>query len=255
MTHISSSVASNTTPSTDGDTINTVQAQYRPIVLYLQIRPHKNVEDVKRYILSYIKPKLTGTLRWTQNSRPLQISGLVEAIEMPRFTDKCIMQITLHCERPYWEDIETLVLEISQIVDLHYFPADQGGLAFPVGGVPFGVYDMERTKQFTNYGDVSTGMTISIKALGTVTNPILRDLTSGKYIGVNTTMAAGDEIIITTEKGSKDITQNGETILDKIKAGSTWLQIEPGENDFQINSDDTATDNMYFTIRFKRRYV
>lgn len=255
MTLASTSISSNTVPTMDGDTVNNVQANYRAIVLYLEIKPGNNVEDVKRYIMSYVKPKLRGTLKWTQNGRELQISGIVESIEMPRFSDKCIMQITLHCAQPYWEDIEALVAEISLYVDMHYFPAEQGGLAFPADGIPFGVYDQERTKTFTNHGDVSVGMTISIRALSTVTNPVLYDLVTGKYIGVNTTMDAGDDIIITTEKGNKNITKNGEIIVDKIKPGSTWLQIEPGDNEFQINSDDADTSNMYFSITFKRRYV
>lgn len=255
LTKADISLSTETVPTMDGDVVNNAQAQPRPIVLYLEVRSGKDVEEVKRLIMSYAKPKLNSTLRWLQNDREINITGKVQAIEMPRFSEKCVMQITMYCSQPFWEDIRYIVTEISLIVDMHYFPADVGGLAFPTEGIPFGVYDHNRTKTFTNTGDVSVGMEILIKALSTVTNPILYNLVTGQYIGVIGTFKAGDEVVISTHKGKKTITKNGVNIIDKIKFGSTWLQIEVGDNEFQIDSDDEEENNMYFNLTFKQRYV
>lgn len=256
MTQTYISLSASSVPSMDGDYINNAQAQYRPIVLYLEPRADKNVEEVKRLILSYVKPKIKGTLHCVLNKRDIIITGIVERIEMPRFTDNCVMQISMYCSQPYWEDIEEIVTKIKLIKDLHYFPIEDGGIAFPAEGIPFGVYDTSRIVTYTNTGDVAVGVTITIIALDTVTNPIIYNLVTGEYIGIIDTLQANDEVIISTHKGSKTITKNGRNIIDLIKDGSTFLQIEVGDNEFKIDSDDDeVSDNMYFTLNFKQRYV
>lgn len=141
------------------------------------------------------------------------------------------------------------------MLNLHYFTDYENDmLYFTTEGIPFGEYDTNRTKVFENSGDVSVGMEIRIIALGNVGNPIIYN-SDGQFFGVNTTMQAGDEIVISTVKGKKTITKNSENIIDKIKVGSTWLQLEVGGNEFTIDSDDGTEGNMYFTVSYKQRYV
>ena len=256
MTQTSVALSTNSIPTMDGDSVNHTQGQPRPITLFLEVREGKNVETVTRYILSYVKPKLEGTLHWVMNGRDIKLKGLVEQAEMPRFTDKAVMQISLYCSQPYWDDVNYIVARIKLVQDLHFFPEDKGGLAFPVEGVAFGVYDTNRTTNYTNTGDTSVGITISINAAGTVTNPFIYNLTTGEFIGVNTTMKPADEIVISTHKGAKTITKNGENIIDLIKDGSTFIQVEVGDNEFQIDcEEDEKSNNVYFTLNFKQRYI
>lgn len=254
LTSANVELSSSTVATMDGDVVNSERTMPRGIVFDLAIEGAA-VETKKRYILRYIKPKQRSRLRWTQDDREIEIEGIVESIEMPRYTDKIVMQVSMYCSQPYWEDINYIVQEISEILNLHYFtdsPDDM--LYFPDGGVAFGEYDTNRTKVFENNGDVSVGMEIRIIALGNVGNPIIYN-EDGQFFGVNTTMQAGDEIVISTVKGKKTITLNGDNILDKIKVGSTWLQLEVGENEFTIDSDDGTEGNMYFTVSYKQRYV
>lgn len=253
LTQTDVSLSTSTVPSIDGDSVNNAQAQPRTIVLYLEVKNGKNVEDVKRLITSCIKPKQQGILRWKQNGREVKIAGVVRSVVMPRFSQKCVFQVSLHCPKPYWEDVAFLVTKISHITDLHRFPS--AGLYFTTEGMPFGVYDETRRKTVTNNGDVSTGMTIVIRALSAVTNPTLYNVETGQYIGVADSMVADEEITISTHKGNKTIIKNGVNIIDKIRAGSTFLQLEVGENRFMIDSDDEAKNNMYFTISVKQLYV
>lgn len=255
LTRTNVALATSSVPSMDGVEINNVQAQPRTIVLYIQPKPGKNVEEVKRYVTSFVKPKLPGRLRWKQNERAIEIAGTVQAVEMPRFSQKVVMQISIYCPEPYWADLEYLNTELSNLVPLHYFPQDFAGLAFPEEGLPFGVYERNHIKNFTNDGDVASGMIITITALTVATNPVLYNLASGQFIGINDTLGAGDEVIISTYKGRKTITKNGVNIIDKIKPGSTFLQLEVGGNDFMIDSDDEEVANMYFTLTYKRLYV
>lgn len=254
FTQVQSSLASIVIPFVDGDTLTNIQAQPRSVVLYLRIKDTAGVEAAKRYIMQYVKPKLAGTIRLEQDDRNIQLAGIVEAVEMPRFGQGCTMAITLHCSQPYWQDVDYLVNEISKIINLHYFPIPEGGLAFPSEGVPFGVYDEDLTQVLTNNGDVETGLVITIVASGAVTNPKIYNTLTGDYIGVNDTLAGNDEIVISTIKGQKTITKNGVNIIDKIMQGSTFLQLATGLNEFTIQAD-SGIDNIYYELTYKQLYV
>lgn len=254
FTTVQSSIASIVVPFVDGDTITNIQAQPRSVVLYLRLKESAGIEAAKRYIFQYVKPKLTGTLQLQQDERNIQLAGLVEEIDLPRFEQGCTMAITLHCSQPYWQDVDFVVAEISEIIDLHYFPIDQGGLAFPTEGVPFGAYDDDLTQELTNNGDVETGLVITIISTGTVVNPRIYNTATGAFIGITDTLAGNDEVIISTIKGQKTITKNGANIIDKIMQGSTFLQLETGTNEFTIQAD-SGIDEVYFTMTFKQLYV
>lgn len=245
----------------DGDIINNIQAQPRGIILDLRIKRECNVEDAKRAILEIIKLKQTCTLQWTQNERTLTIKGVVDSITMPRFNNAVTMQVSIHCGVPFWEDLNDILSEISEAKNLHYFTTDPDGmLYFPdEEGIPLGEYDTSRTRTFNNAGDVAVGMQIEVVAYSTVTNPIIYDQ-NGNFFGVgygskSVVMNTGDTLLINTKAGEKSVTLNGVSLLDKIKPHSTWLQLEAGENEFSINSDDTAVDNMVFNLIYKQRYV
>ena len=260
QTVASTNLASAVVGGIDGDTVNNVQADPRTIILDLTIRNGVDVEEAKRAILKVVKLKQQGGLLWTQNNRDVVINGIVEAVEMPRWTNAAVMQITLHCEQPFWEDVADVIKQINEIINAHYFtdsPADM--LYFPADGIVLGEFDTIRTKAFHNDGDVAVGLEISILAHDTVTNPIIYDQ-YGNYFGVgyngNTlAMRAGDHVVITTHKGRKTVTLNGVSIFDKIKPSSTWLQLEAGDNAFTINSDDASISNMSFSLIYKQRYI
>lgn len=262
QTEAEASISSSTTGGTDGETVNSVQANPRTIILDLRIKSGVNVEQAKRSVLKIVKLKQNGSLEWKQDDKTVTISGIVESVEMPRWTNDVMMQITLHCAQPFWEDAESVIQEISEAIDLHYFtdsPTDM--LYFPEEGIPLGEYNTLRTRDYYNDGDVSVGMEISIVAFGTVTNPIIYD-GNGNFLGVGhgsgarqLVMHEGDNLIITTHKGKKRVMLNGENVIAKIKPRSTWLQMAAGDNLFTIDSDDDNDANMSFSLIFKQRYV
>ena len=255
LTAVANNIASSTTPSMDGDRVNNIQTQPRGIMLDLQIKRGVVVEEAKRYILRTIKPKQRGKLRLTQGGRVTEIEGVVESINMPRFGDGVVMQVSLYCSEPYWHDAENVLVEISRVIGLHYFTSTEDDmLYFPAEGIPLGEYDLNMTRTYTNDGDADCGMIIHIIALGSVINPVIYK-TDGSYIGVIDTMEKGDEIIVNTIRGSKAITKNGTNILSKIKSGSTFLQLDTGDNQLTIDSDGDTEGNVYFMLEFKRRFV
>ena len=262
QTSANTSISSGVIGGIDGDTVNNIQAQPRTIIFDLRIKSGVNVESAKRRILKVIKLKQNGTLRWTQNERTVDITGKVESIDMSRWTNAALMQVTLHCEQPFWEDVQSIIEQINEAINLHYFTDYLNDmLYFPEAGIPFGEYDTTRSKHFYNSGDVGVGLEIDIIAIDKVTNPIIYDA-NGNYFGVGygtgekkVVMESGDKIVITTQRGNKTVTLNGVSIFDKIKPNSTWLQLSTGDNQFAINSDDDSLTNMTFNLIYKQRYI
>lgn len=261
MTTATSDISSIVIGGIDGDKINNIQARPRDIIFDFRIKQHVNVEEAKRAVLEIVKLKQKCTLQWTQNERTLTITGTVDAVTMPRFNNEVTMQISIHCDEPFWEDLNDILSEISEAKNLHYFTNDPYGmLYFPnENGIPLGEYDISRTRTFNNAGDVAVGMQIEVVAYGTVTNPIIYDQ-NGNFFGVgygskSVVMNTGDTLLINTKAGEKSVTLNGVSLFDKIKPRSTWLQLEAGQNEFSINSDDSAVDNMVFNLMYKQRYI
>lgn len=252
MTAAAVNVASNTVYSMDGDRITNMQAQPRQIIIDLTIKQSVSVEAARAYVLQYVKPKLEASLLLTYDlsgaEQSKAISGRVSAITLPRFTNQAIMQISLYCSQPYWEDAEFIVKYISDILDAHHF---QITWSEPL---PMGVYDLTRTREIVNQGDAAVGMIVTITAQGDVKNPALYNNLTGEYIGINDTLKASDEVVINTIRGQKSITKNGVNVLSKLIAGSTWLQLDVGSNIMLIDAESGASE-MYFAITFKQVYV
>lgn len=262
MTTAATSISSSTIGGADGDVVTNVQTYPRSIVLDLRVRSGVDVETAKRAVLQVVKVKQAGSLEWSQNGREVTISGIVEAVDMPRWTDAVTLQISMYCSQPFWEDLDFLVQQINESIDLHWFTDSATGmLYFPAEGLPLGEYDTIRTKSFYNRGDVAVGLEISIVAFATVTNPIIYD-GNGNFFGVGygdgakrVQLQAGDNVIITTHKGKKDVRLNGKSVLSKLRPQSVWLQLQAGDNLFTINSDEDSLTNMSFSLIYKQRYV
>lgn len=262
MTSYTASMSSGVVGGMDGDTVNSVTAQPRGIILDLAIKNTVDVEEAKRFILKYFKPKQKGKLRWTQNEKTLVISGIIESIEMPRWKNGITMQISMHCEQPFWEDLDAVIQSIGDAISLHYFTNDISDmLYFTSAGRPLGEIDIYRQRDVFNDGDASIGFEISITAIETVTNPIIRSVT-GDFFGVGygegkkrLIMQPGDILTISTVRGNKTAMLNGVNVLRLVKPNSIWLQLEPGDNSFSVSSEEDSISNFYFQMSYKRRYV
>lgn len=257
-----SNISSFVVGGIDGDKSNNVQAIPRTITLDLRIKTGVDVEDAKRKILKIIKFKQNMTLFWTQNYKIFEIQGICEKVDMPRYTDTVTMQISFHCEQPFWEDFEEQLLNFNEPIPLHYFTNDHNEqLIFTDDGQPFGEIDLTRTRSFHNNGDTSVGFEVELIALDVVTNPILRH-SDGTFFGMGygtgtyqLILQQDDTIKLSTVKGNKTITLNGTSIMNKIKPQSTWIQIAAGKNVVSVDSEDENKQNMIFNIKYKQRYV
>lgn len=253
--------SSSTSPYFDGDVVDHIRTSPRTITLTYALKTP--IERSLSYFNSMVKSKQIARLVETRDDgSKIEIEGIVTVPPYTRLSDQVAVQIQLYCSDPYWEDVLTMVTDISTVIDMHYFPfeneekllANDGGLAFPEEGIPLGEIDTNSTKIITNEGDVATGVIIQIVALNTATNPrITRD--NYNWIGVNVVMNAGDWIEISTIRGDKYIKSNRTDIGlgNVVYSGNDWLQLETGENELFARSQE-GNHTIYFSIFHKRKW-
>lgn len=250
MTLADVGISSNTMADMDGDVINAQTVQPRNVTVTLRVKQTVNPEIFKRYVMQFVKPKQEGTLYMEYKERTVTLTGYIQSINMPRFSNAVAMQFNLYCSQPLWEDAQAIVAMISDVVSFHYWPI------VPKEEPDIIMGEIMDTKNQTviNGGDVAIGMKMTIVALGNVSNPKIMREQSSDFFGVNVTMKELDELIISTVKGEKSVTLNGENIIDKVTKGSTWLQLEVGTNNFVID-DDYGAEFMQFSLVARERYV
>lgn len=251
--------AETESPYTDGSTVDNARALPRGIALKFALCG--DVAAGLDLFHAVVKSKQLGTLIKREGERETKIQGRVTVPIYSRISDRVEVELQLYCGQPYWEDVQELVGTISEIVDLLYFPEE--GRGFPEAGVPFGVINTEKIQTITNDGDTSVGITIVINALGEVITPRIACSSgeqNGYYMQLNTTLKDGDEVIISTHKSAKSITINGSAYINGVPilslleyVGEDWLQLETGENVFNITTDNDGA-NVYFYIYFSRRW-
>lgn len=258
---IETDTAESATPYMDGTTIESVKALPRGIELTFSLRGKIN-ESID-FFTKIVKSKQLVTLREIEGSKDITIKGVATIPPYSRMLRTCKIALTIYCGQPYWEDINNIVISISEKIDLLNFPVL--GQHFTEYGKPFGMIEPTLTKTFTNTGDTAVGMLLEVVALAEVVNPRISCSTgaqNGWYMQLNLTLQANDELEINTVKGNKYITingletYNGEPILHYLEwMGEDWLQLETGNNTFSVTTADGETNsNLYFNLIYKGRY-
>lgn len=246
-------------PYMDGANIETVKALPRGIELTLILRG--DIETSINAVTSVVKTKQMVTLKEETDKGEITIKGVVSIPPYSRMEQTCRITISIYCGQPYWEDLRQMVADIAEATGLLFFP--EKGQYFTFTGRPFGVLDTKLEKTFVNDGDTDVGMVITINTYGQVTNPRISCSSgsqNGWWMQLNATLEDDDEVEISTVRGNKYITINGLEMKDGEPVtnflefnGEDWLQLEQGENTFNLTAD-SGTSFLHFTISYKRRF-
>ena len=252
-------------PYLDGSIIEGVKTLPRGISLTFKLIP--NIKNSIDFFTNIVKSKQYVTLQETENNNTITIQGIATIPPYSRMMSMCEIKLDIYCGQPYWEDLNQVIADISMFIPLLNFPMSTGQYFTQIGR-PFSVVDIGASKTFINDGDVSVGMNIKITALDSVVNPYIACSTgdqNGFYMWLDLTLNVNDEVEINTTRGNKYIKINGSTeyngqpVLSYLNFnGTDWLQLETGENTFNVGSYNdgqiTPSEDLYFTITYKRRY-
>ena len=104
-----------------------------------------------------------------------------------------------------------------------------------------------------NQGQVEAPVIIRIN--GACVNPMIRNLTTGEFIGFkDLTMNASDELIIDTTFGQKKVELNGQNVFNKLDFASTFFNLIKGKNTIDF-TDASASNEASIQFIYRNLYV
>lgn len=227
----------------DGAFFNSARLQQRNIVITIVI--NGDIETNRQRLYKIFNLKKPCKIFFQNENRNVQIEGYVETAECDLFTQREKMQISIVCPRPYFEDLNVIHTELAQIMREFEFPFD---ISEPI---PFSEVVENPVCTITNYGDVECGVIITATITGSVMGLKIYNTTAQKYIGFDTSFSSGDKITINTLSGQLGATllRAGTTtnLLNLLSAGSEWLKLDLGDNDFTF-STISGSENVQIEI-------
>lgn len=237
-------ISTSANATSDGDTVNSVRAEKRNIVLYLKI--DNDVENNRLKLYRHFPLKKNLTVYCKTDTRDMCIEGKVELIEPALFDKKQAVQISIICPQPYFKAIDDLVTNFAEISSLFEFP-----FSISNTGKEFSVITNNVRKSIVNNGEFDTGVEIKIFATGEVVNPVIYDAFRRTHIKLNMTLQTNDTVVINTNKGKKSITliRSGveSNAMGNLAATSKWLQLYVGDNVFTYTAD-SGSSNLQLTF-------
>ena len=235
----------------DGSVFNSAYMDERVITITLAINYPAEINRINLY--KYFKIKYPVKIRYKNGSRNVWIIGYTQSVQIAFFDKKETAQITVRCPDPYFNDANTTMQEMSNVLALFEFPFD----IEETDPVEMSRIELGREQNISNRSDVPIGMKIRIYASGNVVNPQIYNVRTGEFLKILDTMITGDVIEINTMKGSKSATRYREgvktSMIGYFAEGSVWLQLLPGENVMAMYAD-VGAENLYIDITSTDQY-
>ena len=234
----------------DGENYTGATASKRNIVIVLDV-PKQYIDDIKDRMYSFFQPRSVGTLYYYSGQIARKIQYYVESVEPSTNGEVRTITISLICPDPKFYALSDTLTQMAVWKDMIHFPLR---IIEPV-------HVTEKVNSLicnvANPSAVPMGLTVKFMASGTVTNPSLYDINRQQLMQINTTMHAGDVIIVTTAEGNKHVrlisggvtTEINNLMLYPLK----WLQAYQGDNVFRYDAD-SGIDNLSVTILSTQAY-
>lgn len=234
----------------DGSIFNSAKVTDRQVTIMIQ--PAYPVEENRQKIYRYFNIKKKITLRYKNENRDVYLEGYVDSIDGSLYEETQTLIINMNCLNPYFQDINTSVVSMSQVLDMFEFP-----FSTESEGIVHSVIDKILTTLIINNGDVETGMIIELKASGTVVNPTIYNAITRESFGLNLTMSTGDLIRINTniEDRKIELIRNGisSNIINYVNKNADWFILSTGDNVFAY-SCESGEENILFTFNYINMY-
>lgn len=223
----------------DGSKFNSSTMNERNLVIMIKLRG--DVEKNRIRLYSFFRSKEWCKFYYKNNSRDVYIEGYVESIECDLFSDKEIIQVSIICPNPYFRGVEEIIDDISKSLGAFEFP-----FAINLPGVEFSTIDNSKIINVFNDSESETGVIITINMLSSASTIQIKGTSRGEIFTLNYNFVENDRITIDTNKGKKSVSllRNATTInlFPAVKKGSTFFQLDIGDNFFSYLIDDGAND-------------
>lgn len=245
----------------DGALFNSARVEKRNIVIQMFFSFAPTVEDSRQRTYKYFPIKKPLKFLIETDNRIVETIGIVETNEPDIFSKDESNQISLVCDDPYFYSAGengTNVTVFFGIEPLFEFVFSNESLTEPL--LEFGSIENETEKTVYYDGDSEIGIVITIHALGAAGNITIYNTGTREVMKIDVSkiealtgsgIVAGDDIIISTIRGSKkiELLRNGfyTNILNALDKNSDWFQLAKGENIFAYAAE-YGSENLQFRI-------
>lgn len=217
------------------------------------------MQTLKENIINLFLPKKEITVNHFYGGRNRTIVAIARKTPAFTFTNiPSIMRYTIQLQAsdPYWRDDSESLVQIANWT---------GGLRFPLRipkgrGVTFAVKSPSLIAVVYNSSAIMVGMKFSFIASGTVVNPQLFNINTREFFQVNCTMEDGEVITVqtgtdkTVTRKKAGITSNYIGKIDLAGGGSSFMELEPGDNLFRYSAE-VGEDMLEVKISFYNKYA
>lgn len=250
----------------DGVIFNSARMPARNIVFSIKLMdtPTASVEDNRLKSYRYFPLKKEATFLFETDNRTAEITGYVESNEPVIFSSQEYTQISVICIDPYFYTPGGSEKAFAGTEPLFEFPFSNESLTKPL--LEFGYLRIDTRANLIYEGDMDTGMTITIHALGPAENITIYNIDTLQKMRIDTEkirqlsgapFGTGDDIIISTIVGQKYIRllRNGvyTNIISAIERDADWFQLSAGDNIFAFSADSGEKD-LVMTFNYRNAY-
>lgn len=255
----------------DGSIWNSSRLKERAIVLTIRDDPSANHRQLRMRLYRLFQIKAPLTLSYTDGTATREIDVYTESVTCDVSKRANTYTVSLIAPDPFFRDAAATEREVAAWEGAFEFPADASapdtGLfefdadALDTDVLEFGTRTEDLIVSCENAGDVPCGMVITFLASGSVTNPGLLNVDSGERLSLNLAMQAGDAVTVDTRFGRRTavLTRDGaaENVFRCVDAGSTFLQLAVGENNFTAMLDGAAaaSADLDISVWYEQQYV
>lgn len=239
----------------DGSTVDGKRIKSRPVHIEATLRDDRNNEANRQRIVKFFNPKYSGRLTvdysGTMRNIEYELEGWAFVAAENVFNQLSIV-IDLLCPDPFLKNIDNFGKNMADISKHIAFPwrVVRKGTAVPktcrglaLSGQITGYRTLKKEVHLPNDGDVPTGVQIQfIAARGSVVNPKISLLGTGKFVRVKMEMKKGDILMVDTNKRHQVIELNGTNVYQKIDRMSEPFELEVGSNYLEYDADENYTN-------------
>ena len=264
--------------TTDGGLFNSSRLPVRNIVLsleFMEMFEHidgwaQSIEEARLKSYRFFPIKRQVTLVIETDKRTVEISGYIESNDPAIFSKNEGSEISIICPDPYFYSVNDVVsTEFYGVEPLLEFEFSNESTTDPL--IEMGSISMTTEQTIEYEGDIEIGVTITIHATGeandiaiihnhgNTSGSIRIDTTKLKNVmKTDYTIKEGDEIVISTMKGNKNVKLkrdgNEYLILNCLDKNVDWFQLARGKNTFTYTADGDGIYNINVSIESRVRY-
>lgn len=239
----------------DGSMYNSSRITSRNIVITLAMLFSPTIEDARQKTYRFFPINKRIQLRIETDNRDVMIFGWVESNEPNIFSSLETTQISIICPDPYFYASKGQSSAFSGAEPMFEFPFSNESPTEKM--IQFGEIRID-SRAIINYtGDVDTGMTMTLHALGSVEKITLYNSRTRESMFIDTDkiqkITGGpygtlDDIIITTTPGKKtaQLLRNGiyYNVIGAIGRDADWFKLTQGDNIFDYTAEKGGDDLM-----------